>query len=78
MQYLPLLQLLPAVFGLIRMAENNGKPGSGIAKKSFVVGMVKGLVSELAKASGQEDEFEEIEVSLGFLIDIIVGLLFVK
>ena len=76
MQLLSLLQLSSAIIGFIKLAEKNNKPGSGVVKKQFVVGMAKALFGELAESAGEKGEFEEIEELLSLLIDIIVEWLF--
>jgi hypothetical protein len=76
MQYLPLLQLLPAIIGLMQMVEKNSEPGAGAEKKRFVVGVVQILFGEMAKSSGRKDEFNSIKEPLDLLIEIIVKLFF--
>ena len=58
------------------MAEDDSDPGTGVAKKQFVVGMVQILFGAMAKSSGKKDEFDSIKEPLDLLIDISVGLLF--
>lgn len=79
MQYITIaLNLLKFVFGIMKIAEILGGPGSGVAKKEFVEGGVEMLFNAIAEKSTDVDieTLNEAKKPLSPIIDLIAGFLF--
>ena len=82
MKYLRMfLKLLPALAGLVNLAENAfDKRGAGVEKKALVVGGVKTIVQgiEAVSTGGQKEIWAELDTPIGLAVDAISGIMFEK
>lgn len=81
MQWLVLLQLLPLVTNLIKIAENVLGDGTGVKKKAFVVDGVTQVIQAMPGVStgGQKETWDALNSAiepLKGLIDVLAGLFF--
>lgn len=81
MQWLALLQLLPLITNLIKIAENVLGDGTGVKKKAFVVDGIVQVMQAMPGVStgGQKETWGAIDgtmESIKKLVDILAGLFF--
>jgi len=83
MNWIMLLQLLPLITNLIKIAESVLGDGTGVKKKAFVVDGVTQVIKAMPSVStgGQKESWEAINNAMPLiksLIDILAGLFFPK
>ena len=81
MKWLALLQLLPLITNLIKIAESVLGSGTGVKKKAFVVDGVTQVVKAMPDVStgGQRETWEAINFAMPAikgLIDVLAGIFF--
>lgn len=81
MKWLALLQLLPLITNLIKIAESVLGGGAGTEKKAFVVDGITQVMKAMPGVStgGQKETWEAIGGAMGpikSLIDVLVGIFF--
>lgn len=81
MKWVALLQLLPLITNLIRIAEGVLGDGTGVKKKAFVVDGVEQVMKAMLGVStgGQKEIWEAVNSvmpSIKGLVDVLAGLFF--
>lgn len=81
MHWLILLQLIPLVTNLVKIAEGMMGPGSGVEKKAFVIDGVEQIIKAMPSVSsgGQKATWEallSVIEPIKALVDAVAGFLF--
>lgn len=83
MNWLIVLQLIPLLINLMKIAEKVLGDGSGVRKKAFVVEGITQTIKAMPTVStgGQKKTWEAINTAMPFietLIDVLAGIFFPK